>query len=102
MLFAIWRFIQLLLPYGLVLYIYSKNKALPTNIRTSYGKGLKAIMITTEYGILFSEDKYLSNRAEVLKKRKKEIDDMNAELLKELNSMTKEEKERLSEYFKEG
>lgn len=102
MLFALWRFIQLLLPYGLVLYIYRRNKSLPTNIKTTYGKGFKAVLITTDYGVIYSDDKYIANRALELKKRKKQIEDMNNVLLDELNSMTVEERERLSEYFKEN
>ena len=74
----------------------------PTTIRTKYGKGFKAVLITTEYGLLFSTDKYIANRALELKKRKNQIEDMNDKLLEELNSMTVEEREQLSEYFKEN
>ena len=101
MLYKLWEFIQLLLPYGLVLYMYRCNKSLPTTIKTRYGGGFKAVLITTDYGILFSNDKYIKNRAEALKKRKNQIESMNKQLLDELNSLTIDEREHLSEYFKD-
>ena len=73
MIYAIWRWIQLWLPYGLILHIYKNDKALPANIKMQNGRLLKAIMVTTDYGILFSEEKYIDNRLKRLIAKQKEI-----------------------------
>ena len=62
MIHAIWKWLQLLLPYGLILHIYRHDKGLPANIKMQNGRCLKAIMITTDYGLLFSQEKYVDNR----------------------------------------
>jgi len=91
----IWRWIQLWLPYGLILWMYRRNKALPTNIKTREGNNFKAMMITEDYGILFSEDKYIRNRGAYLLAQKKLIEQQNNEVLSELNSLNMLERERI-------
>ena len=51
MLYKFWSWLQLWLPYGLILYMYKNNKALPSQLRLRNGRKLKAIMISTDYGI---------------------------------------------------
>lgn len=89
------RFLQLCLPFGLVLYMYKADKALPTNIRTRTGRNLKAIMLTTEYGLLFSEEEYIKNRNKKLKEKQAQVNKLNDELMAEINSLSFEERERL-------
>lgn len=101
MLFNIWRFIQLWLPYWVILRMYKRNKALPANIRTRQGNNYKAILITEDYGVLFSEDKYIENRAMFLKEQKKILDLQNDMLIKEINSLPFEERERLYGHLKD-
>ena len=94
MLYNLWRWIQLwLIPYGLLLQIYRRNKALPANINTKYGRKLKAIMITTDYGLLFSDEKYIENRLQLLKQRQQKAFDENNLLMKEINELTMEQRE---------
>lgn len=95
MIYAIWRWIQLWLPYGLILHIYKNNKALPANIKMQNGRLLKAIMVTTDYGILFSEEKYIDNRLKRLIAKQKEISNTNDLLIKEINELDFIQKERL-------
>lgn len=101
MLYKLWQFIQLFLPFGLIIRMYKGNKALPANIRTRRGTNLKAIMITTDYGILVTESKYFQNRAKMLKQKKKLIEDLNQSLINELNELNLQEKEQIVEYMKE-
>ena len=96
MLYKFLRFLQLCLPFGLVLYMYKSDKALPANIKTRTGRNLKAIMLTTEYGLLFGEEVYIKNRTKVLKQQQKEASLLSDELLAELNSLSFEERERLA------
>lgn len=93
MLFKIWRFIQMWLPFWLILRIYRSNKALPANIHTKFGRKLKAIMITTDYGLLFSDEKYNENRLKLLREKQKEAFNLNNELIKEINELTMEQRE---------
>lgn len=95
MIYAIWRWIQLWLPYGLILHIYKNDKALPANIKMQNGRLLKAIMVTTDYGILFSEEKYIDNRLKRLVAKQKEISNTNDLLIKEINELDFIQKERL-------
>lgn len=95
MIYAIWRWIQLWLPYGLILHIYKNDKALPANIKMQNGRLLKAIMVTTDYGILFSEEKYIDNRLKRLIAKQKEISNTNDLLIKEINELDFIQKERL-------
>jgi len=87
MLFKLWRWIQLWLPYGLILWMYRKNQAIPTNIRTYEGNNYKAMLISEDYGILFSEDKYIKNRGQYLMEQKRLIEERNNEVIRELNSL---------------
>lgn len=94
MLFNIWRWIQLwLIPYGLLIQIYKRKKALPANIDTKYGRKLKAIMINTEYGILFTAEKYIENRLKVLKDKQQKAFEANNVLVKEINELTMQQRE---------
>lgn len=95
MIYAIWRWIQLWLPYGLILHIYKNDKALPANIKMQNGRLLKAIMVTTDYGVLFSEEKYIDNRLKRLVAKQKEISNTNDLLIKEINELDFIQKERL-------
>ena len=95
MLYRLWKIIQFLLPYGLVLWIYRQNKALPTNIRTREGNNYKAIMLTEDYGLLFSEDKYVRNRGRLLLKQKRLIEEENNRVIEELNSLNWQERDRI-------
>ena len=87
MLFNLWRWIQLWLPYGLILWIYRRNQAIPTNIKTYEGNNYKAMLITEDYGILYSEDKYIRNRGQYLMEQKRQIEEQNKAVLDELNSL---------------
>ena len=97
MLFKIWRWIQLFLPYGLILYMYKRNKALPANIRTREGNNFRAIMVTENYGVLFSSDEYIKNRGALLLKRKKETEEINNAIIRELEDLDVYERMRLYE-----
>ena len=87
MLFKLWRWIQLWFPYGLILWMYRRNKAIPTNIKTYEGNNYKALLITEDYGILYSEDKYIYNRGKYLMEQKHLIEEKNNEVIQELNSL---------------
>lgn len=95
MIFKLWRFIQMFLPYGVILWIYRRNQAIPANIRTREGNNYKAILITEDYGLLFSEDKYVKNRGNFLMEQKRLIEEENNKVIKELNSLNMEERERI-------
>lgn len=92
------RFLQKLLPFGLVLAMYKSDPAIPAIIKKG-GVNLKAIMLTNEYGLLFTEQAYMKNRTKKLREKQKEVDKMNKEFMDELNSLTFEEKEA---YYYEG
>jgi len=99
MLYAIWRWIQLwILPMGWVLKIYSNNKALPANIRTASGRNYKAVLITTEYGLLFSEDKYIENRTQKLREKEYALAIANKQFMDELNSLSNSEKQKYYDF----
>lgn len=95
MLYNLWRFIQLWLPFWLVLRIYRYNKALPTNIKTRQGNNLKAIMVTKNYGLLFTEDEYIQNRSKVLLQLQRQLDQQSNDITRELNSLSFMEREAL-------
>ncbi len=101
MLFSLWRWIQLWLPFGLILAIYKSKKALPANIKTRQGRDLKAIMITTEYGVLFSEEKYISERTKKLKQQKDYLDKAANQIVEEINSLNFMEREKLYGHLSE-
>jgi len=95
LIYAIWRWIQLWLPYGFILWLYRRNKAIPANIKTREGNNFKAILITEDYGIMFSEDKYVENRGKFLLSQKRVLEEQNNEVIKELNSLNFKERERI-------
>lgn len=93
MIYKILRFLQLLLPFGLVLHMYKSDRALPTNIRTQSGRNLKAIMLTTDYGLIFSQEVYIQNRIKKLREQKAELDALEQDFMNQLNNLSFEEKE---------
>lgn len=95
MLYNLWRFIQLWLPYWIILKIYQSHKALPTNIKTRQGNNLKAIMVTKNYGVIFTEDKYIQNRSRVLLQLQRQLDQQSNDITRELNSLSFMERESL-------
>lgn len=95
MLYNIWRFIQLFLPYILLIKIYKNNKAIPANIRTRTGRKLRAIMVTNDYGLLFREETYIANRGKILKERQAELDKLSNNIIREINELSFEERESL-------
>lgn len=95
MLYNLWRFIQLWLPYWIILKIYQSHKALPTNIKTRQGNNLKAIMVTKNYGVIFTEDKYIQNRSKVLLQLQRQLDQQSNDITRELNSLSFMERESL-------
>ena len=101
MLYNIWRFIQLLLPYWLVIQIYKANKALPTNIKTRSGRNLKAIMITDKYGILFTSENYIVNRTKKLREQQLLLNNANEILSKEINNLSFEAREEVFNEYDE-
>lgn len=95
MLFNLWKFIQLLLPYWLVIRIYRYNKAIPANIKTRSGRTLKAIMVTDKYGIIFTNEEYIENRTKKLREKQMIINAANEELSKEINSLSFQTREEM-------
>lgn len=95
MLFKLWRLIQLLLPFGLIALMYGHRKSLPSNINLKNGRKLKAIMITTNYGILVSSEKYVKNRLQKLKQEQEKIFNYNNSLIKQINELTFEQREEM-------
>lgn len=93
MLFKLWRMVQLMLPYWVVINLYKHNRALPANIRTVTGKNLKAVMITEKYGIIFTSGEYYSNRVKYLQKVKDELTMANDNLTQEINELSFEARE---------
>lgn len=90
MIYKLIRFILLLLPYWLVIKIYKTDKALPANIKTRTGKVLKAIMVTDKYGILFTSEEYLKNRVKYLREQQDTINQANAAIAAEMNTLSAE------------
>ena len=97
MIYAILRFIMLWLPFRLVIELHKINKAIPANIRTTKGQVLKAIMVTDKYGILFTEKDYLKNRVKYLREQQDRINEINAQIANEMNSLSMEAREMFFE-----
>ena len=95
MLMWIWKKIQLFLPFGIIIYMYKNNKSIPANIRTRSGRMLHAIMITTDYGILYSDEVYIKNRTKVLKQMQQSLLHKSQQVEREINNLSFEEKELL-------
>lgn len=95
MIFAIWRWLQLFLPYGFILWLYKSNKALPSILTTFSGRKLKVVMVTNDYGILVSMDKYVHNRLLKLKQAQKKAFDTSNLLQNEINNLAMEAREQL-------
>lgn len=97
MLFNLWRFIQLCLPYWVVIQLHKRDRSLPANIKTRTGKLLRATMITNKYGILFTQEDYAKNRMEVLRLRQQKINEANQALVNELNELSFSAREAMAE-----
>ena len=82
--------------------MYKRNNALPTNILTSQGTKLKAIMITTNYGIICTMEEYVKNRAKVLKEKQEQVSKLNDALIAEINALSFEERELLYNREEDG
>ena len=95
MLYKFWSWLQLWLPYGLILYMYKNNKALPSQLRLRNGRKLKAIMISTDYGILFYQEKYVANRLQALKKKQEQVFLLNNNLIQEINELDLMQREEM-------
>ena len=95
MLFNLWRFIQLLLPYWVVIHIYKSNRCIPANIRTRSGRNLSAIMVTDNYGVLFSDEKYVKDRVEKLKQQQLMLNTAMENVLSEINNLSFEVREQV-------
>ena len=95
MIYKILRFIQLWLPFWFILWLYKSDQALPANIKTRTGRNLKAIMITTEYGLIFAEEVYNKNRLKLIKQKQQEVAQLNDELIAEINNLSFAERELL-------
>ena len=94
MLYNLWRWVQLwILPLGWLLKIYEADKSLPAAIRTQSGRNYKAVLITTEYGLLFSEKEYIANRTKKLREMEYAIAQANDKFMNELNSLSPQEKQ---------
>ena len=95
MIYAIWKFIQLILPYWVVILLYKHNRALPVNIKTRTGRTLKAIMVTANYGILFDNGTYIKNRGKRLKQQQQQLNEATENIAREINNLTFEAREEL-------
>ena len=93
MLYRLWNFIKLLLPYFIVINMYKRNRAIPANIKTASGKILKAVMVTDKYGILFFSDAYYKNRIKYLQRKRDFIQEQTNDLTSELNELSFEARE---------
>ena len=90
MIYNIYRFILLLLPYWLVIQIHRANKAIPANIKTRTGKTLKAVMVTNNYGILYTSEEYIVNRVKLLREEQNRVNEINSSIAAEMNSLSAE------------
>ena len=95
MLYWIWNKIQMWLPFWLLVKIYSGKKGLPANIKLRSGRNLRAIMINTEYGVLFTSEKYDVARLSKLKKTSEELMQAKNLVDREINGLGFEVKEQL-------
>lgn len=96
MLYSIWRWIQMwIIPFGLLIQMNKGKDVLPSNIKLRNGRKLKALMITNDYGILFSEEKYTEHRLKKLLAQQRYISDLNVKLTAEINDLSIQQKEFL-------
>lgn len=95
MLYKLWEIIQMWLPYWVVIQLYKSKKAVPANIQTRSGKILRATMVTPKYGIIFTNQDYISNRGKLLQQKRDEINKANELLTKEINSLSFAAREEL-------
>lgn len=95
MLMWIWDRLKLFLPYIVLVGLAKGKKGLPANIRLKSGRNLRAIMLTTEYGLLFAEEIYTDSRLKELKAASETLARAKAEIDKELNGLSFEVKEEL-------
>ena len=99
MLYKLWVWIQLwIIPFGWLVKIHNGNNVLPeyvTAIKLANGRKIKTVMITTDYGILFSEEKYVDKRLQKLLAKQKEVSDLNVKLTAEINDLSLIQREYL-------
>ncbi len=88
MLYKIWQYIQMWLPFWLIISMSKHNRAVPANIKTRNGKILKAVMVTPQYGVLFMEKDYLQNRVLFLKKQQDALNNALNKIAEEMNSLS--------------
>ena len=88
MIYALWRLILMLLPYGVVISIHKYNKAIPANIKTVSGKVYKAVMVTEKYGLLFSSEEYVKNRVKLLRQKQEMINQLSDNIAQEMNELS--------------
>ena len=102
MLFKFWQWVQFWLPFGLLIKLYKSKKAIPSNIKTRSGRSFKAVLINNDFGILFSDDKYIEDRIKHLVKKKKLLDLAHDSILNEMNSLSFNSKQELYELMQQG
>ena len=95
MLHWLWNLIQLLLPYGLIIRMYRNKRGIPANIRTRSGNNLRAIMITTSYGIILGANDYVANRSKQLMELHNQLQRQSKEVMQEINKLNFEVREQL-------
>ena len=52
-------------------------------------------MISTDYGILFSQEKYVANRLQALKKKQEQVFLLNNNLIQEINELDLMQREEM-------
>ena len=95
MLYWIWEKIQLCLPLCVLLWMHKGKKGLPANIRLGSGRNLRAFMLTTKYGLLYTEEEYDKERLRKLKETSDRLAMVKADIDKELNGLSFEVREEL-------
>ena len=87
--------LKYLLPTFIVLAAYRGNKALPLAFATANGNKYRAVMIDHNYGFLICQEKYDPDRINTLKSLNQALEDKQAEVLEEINSLDFAQKEAI-------
>ena len=93
MLYKLLNFLKMCLPYIVVVNLYRFRQDIPVNFRSKSGNSFSAVMINSDYGILYSRSLYVSNRAKFLKEKQKKLNEETDKLLKEINALSFETRE---------
>ena len=88
-------YLKLWLPYGLILWLYAGQKGLPANIKLKSGRNLRATMITTEYGIIYTKERYEAERLAKLKREAELTAKKYDAISREINSLGFEAREEM-------